>query len=336
VPIFVLILAWGAIHEGGWLSGPVVTLYLRAANELMQRFLTTSAKYSYSRAHDPIGWVQPGEQFSVECIEGWSGYFRKPSDLTPEAYASAEARKWAVTGPICVESAEPGAAVAIKIHDIEIVTPGVVLYGGYDSDEPLEWWDDETACAIYPVNGGAVHFDDRTSLPAAPLIGCLAVAPEEGTVHAKLQGTYGGNLDSRAIRPGATVTLPVASRGGGLYFGDCKALMGDGEIAAPPEVGAVVSASAEPRDRPKSMFWPRVETDDSLMTIVSGTPLEWAARQAFRELLNWVTEEYDLSRPKAGLLLAMVAHAGICQVSNDAYTASCGMPRAVLAPYEFA
>jgi hypothetical protein len=82
----------------------------------------------------------------------------------------------------------------------------------------------------------------------------------------------------------------VEHDGGGLYFGDCKALMGDGEIVAPPEVGALVTASAEPRKRPASLEWPRIETDNSLTTLVSGTPLEWSARQAFRELLNWVVE----------------------------------------------
>jgi hypothetical protein len=33
------------------------------------------------------------------------------------------------------------------------------------------------------------------------------------------------------------------------------------------------------------------------------------------------------------MLLAMVAHAGICQISNTDYTASCTMPRDVLEPY---
>ena len=81
------------------------------------------------------------------------------------------------------------------------------------------------------------------------------------------------------------------------------------------------------------MEWPRIETADSLTTIVSERPLEWSARLAFRELLNWIVEDYDLTRPKAAMLLAMVAHAGICQISNTDYTASCTMPRDVLEPY---
>jgi amidase len=299
----------------------------------VQRFSAGDAKYTYSPDHASIGTVEAGERFEVESVEGWSEYFGAPSDFTPERHAEAEAHKWAVTGPISVDGAKRGGAVAVTIHEVEVVTPGVVVYGAYTATNPLEWWQDETACELFPVQDGVLRFDDRTTLPTRPLIGCLAVAPEEGEVHAMLQGRYGGNLDCRELRAGATLVLSVAHDGAGLYFGDCKALMGDGEIVAPPEVGALVTASAEPRERPASLEWPRIETNDSLTTLVSGTPLEWSARQAFRELLNWVVEEYDLSRPKAALLLAMVANARIAQISNTDYTAYCTMPREALQPY---
>lgn len=299
----------------------------------MQRFSASDAKYAYSPEHASIGTVQPGERFEVESVEGFSNYFRSPSDFTTERYAEAEAVKWAVTGPISVAGARAGGAVAVTIHDVQVTTPGVVVYGGYTAEEPLEWWDDESACEVYPAEGGSLRFDAITTVPTRPLIGCLAVAPAEGTLHAKLQGRYGGNMDCRELRAGATLTLPVAHDGAGLYFGDCKALMGDGEIVGPPEVGALVTASAEPLTRPATLEWPRLETSESMTTLVSGTPLEWSARQAFRELLNWVTADYELERPKAALLLAMVAHAGICQISNTDYTAYCTMPRDVLGPY---
>jgi acetamidase/formamidase len=299
----------------------------------VQRFLASDAKYSYSPDHPSIGTVRAGELFEVESVEGWSEYFRAPSDFTPERHAEAEAHKWAVTGPIAVDGARRGGAVAVTVHTVEIVTPGVVVYGAYTATDPLEWWDDETACGLFPARDGVLTFDDRTTLPVRPLIGCLAVAPKDGEVHAMLQGRYGGNLDCRELRAGATIVLPVEHDGGGLYFGDCKALMGDGEIVAPPEVGALVTASAEPRERPASLRWPRIESDDSLTTLVSGKPLEWSARQAFSELLNWVVEEYDLTRPRAALLLAMVADARIAQISNTDYTAYCTTPRDVLRPY---
>jgi acetamidase/formamidase len=300
----------------------------------MQRFPESDAKYAYSPAHAPIGTVHPGEVFQVESVEGYSGYFRSPSDFNEESYAAAEAQKWAVVGPITVAGAEPGGAVAVTIHDVEITTPGVVTYGAYRREvDPYEWWDDETAADVYAIEGGFLRFDEHTSLPTRPLIGCLAVQPAEGEVNASLQGRYGGNLDCRELRAGATMILPVAHEGAGLYFGDCKALMGDSEIVGPPEVGALVTASAEPVDRPPSLEWPRIETADELMTVVSGKPLEWAARRALRELLNWVCDDFDLPRAKAALLLAMVAHARIAQVSNTDYTSYCVAPRDAFAPY---
>jgi acetamidase/formamidase len=282
----------------------------------------------------PIGTVQPGEVFEVESVEGYSGYFRKPEDFTPESYAQAEAVKWAVVGPITVAGAEAGGAVAVTIHEVAINTPGVVTYGAYNRDvDPYDWWDDESGAEAYPIEDGLLHFDEHTRLATRPLIGCLAVVPGEGEVHAKLQGRYGGNLDCRELRAGATMVLPVEHDGAGLYFGDCKALMGDSEIVGPPEVGAIVTASAMAVERPASLEWPRIVTADELMTIVSGKPLESAARLAMRELLNWIDDDYDLPRARAALLLAMVAHARIAQISNTDYTAYCVAPRNVLEPY---
>src|SRR5882762_1875310 len=249
----------------------------------MQRFSASDAKYAYSPDHPSIGAVQSGERFEVESVEGFSGYFRDPSDFTPEVYVEAEAHKWAVTGPISVAGAKANEAVAVTIHAVEVVTPGVVVYGAYTADDPLTWWDDESACELFPAQDGVLRFDDRTTLSTRPLIGCLAVVPAEGEVHAKLQGRFGGNLDCRELRAGATLILPVAHDGGGLYFGDCKALMGDGEIVGPPEVGALVTAAAIPVQRPAALEWPRIVTADELVTIVSGRPLESAARQAMRE-----------------------------------------------------
>src|SRR2546423_9424338 len=108
----------------------------------MQRFSAGDAKFSYSPDHASIGTVEAGERFEVESVEGFSGYFRSPSDFTPEVYADAEAHKWAVTGPISVAGAKANGAVAVTIHAVEVVTPGVVVYGGCPAGGPLPRWGD--------------------------------------------------------------------------------------------------------------------------------------------------------------------------------------------------
>src|SRR2546423_5797367 len=138
----------------------------------MQRFPASDAKYTYSPEHASIGTVQPGERFEVESVEGFSGYFRDPSDFTPEVYAVAEAHKWAVTGPISVAGAKANEAVAVTIHAVDVVTPGVVVYGGYTADDPPAWGGEEGGCELYPVQDGGLRFDDPTRLPSRPLMRC--------------------------------------------------------------------------------------------------------------------------------------------------------------------
>ena len=303
----------------------------------MQRFLARDAKFSYSPGHAPIGTVQPGERFEVESVEGFYNSFASASDFTPERYAEAEKLKWAVTGPIAVAGAR-----------------GRRCRRGHD---PLRRGDDarrrrlrrlhrrgsatsggttRAPAPSTPRRAASLRFDERTTLPTRPLIGCLAVAPAEGELHAKLQGRYGGNLDCREIRAGRDAR-PARRRttAAGSTSATARRSWATARSSGPPEVGALVTASAEPRARPASMTWPRIETAESITTLVSGRPLEWSARQAYRELLEWVVEDYEIARPQAALLLAMVAHAGICQISNTDYTAYCVAPRDVLEPYRW-
>ena len=115
----------------------------------------------------------------------------------------AEALKWAVTGPIAVAGAEAGGAVAVTIHSVEVTTPGVVVYGGYTAEDPYEWWDDESACAVYPARGRRrpLRRAHDAADPAADRLPRRR-AGARASSHAKLQGRYGGNLDCREIRAG--------------------------------------------------------------------------------------------------------------------------------------
>ena len=103
---------------------------------MMRRFSTTHTEYAYSSDHKPIGTVQAGERFEVECIDTWSHYFRTPSDFTPENYALARASQWAVTGPIAVQDALPGRSGGVTIHEVNVVGPGIAVYGGYQIRRP--------------------------------------------------------------------------------------------------------------------------------------------------------------------------------------------------------
>ena len=38
--------------------------------------------------------VEPGETFAVECVEGWSNFFRHPDDMTRDGLHDKLKRAW--------------------------------------------------------------------------------------------------------------------------------------------------------------------------------------------------------------------------------------------------
>jgi amidase len=298
----------------------------------MQTFLPEDIKYTYSAQHGPIGKVEAGESFTVITVDGFTGRYHDPADFTPENAAWVEENLDGVTGPIAIAGARPGQAVEITIEELEVNTKGTVVISRCEAVSPQDWWHEEDHVVNLSVTDGSIRLREDWTVPTTPLIGCLATAPAQETVFSRHEGDYGGNMDVREITAGATVVLPVEVEGAFLYFGDCKAAMGDGEVVCAPECGTRIVVSARPIDRPRGMGAPRIITGDRLMTVVSAPSLTDAARFAFRELKNWLEEDWGLSRDEAAMLMGMGAHCGIGQVSNLLHTAKCSLDRSLLPP----
>lgn len=298
----------------------------------MQTFGPELIKYVYSPLHEPIGSVRAGERFLVDTEDCFTGMYRDPADFNAESAAWVEENLNGVTGPINVEGATPGGAIEIHIEDVTVTTPGTLVVSRCQSLSPADWWHEEDHAVSLEIVGGMIRLRDGWSVPIQPLIGCLASAPRRETVLSRHEGDYGGNLDCREVTSGATVILPVEVAGAFLYFGDCKAAMGDGEITAAPEVGTRITVSAMPVPRPVSMHAPRVRSDHRLTTIVSGISLSDACRLAFRELKLWLQDEWRLTSDEAAVVMGIGAHCGVGQVSNVLHTAKCSIDRALLPP----
>lgn len=296
----------------------------------MQRFSAEELKNAYSPTHDPHGRVASGEMFQVETEDGFGGRYREPGGYNPKNIAWVEENLDVVTGPIYVEGASPGDALAVWIEDVEVTTPGSVVVGPYTDPSPDDWWLDEDEPRTVPVEDGHVVVSDRIRVPLRPIIGCIATAPKQETVLSRYEGRYGGNQDCNPMTTGSTIVLPVEVEGAFLYFGDCKARMADGEIAHAPECGTLITANATVRERPESMRWPRVETNEEIMTVVSDPSLADACRQAFRELMLWLEEDTGENRRNLALLMGMAAEVRVCQVSNLLHTARCSIERDLL------
>jgi len=300
----------------------------------MQTFEPEEIKYTYSPEHTPIGAVEAGESFTVITADGFTGRYDDPANFSPETAEWVEENLDGVTGPVMVERALPGQAVAITIEEVEVVTKGIVVVSRCEAVSPQDWWYEEDHVVHLTVDDGLIRLRDDWTVPVTPLIGCLATSPERETVFSKHEGDYGGNLDVREITAGATVVLPVEVPGAGIYFGDCKAAMGDGEIVCAPECGTRIVTSARPIDRPAGMGAPRIVTADRLMTVVSAASLTDAARSAFRELKLWLEHEWGLTNDEAAMIMGIGGHCGIGQVSNLLHSAKCSISRSLLPPGE--
>src|SRR5262249_15447948 len=112
------------------------------------------------------------------------------------------------------------------------------------------------------------HLKD-IAVPVRPMLGCVGVAPGFGgaAIRTGDSGRIGGNMDFSEIREGATVSLPVAQPGALLYLGDGHALQGDGELNGNAlETSLDVEFSVDVV-RQKNLSNPRVENDESLMSM---------------------------------------------------------------------
>jgi amidase len=295
----------------------------------VQIFEPDDLKFTYSGDHAPIGTVEPGEVFVVETEDCFTGRFRTPDGFTPENLAWVLANLDGVTGPIAVAGATRGGAVAVTLHSVAVTTPGSTAWSTCEADSPADWWAEWYAADGLDVRDGYVHLGDLR-IPARPLVGCIATAPDRETVFSKMQGRYGGNMDCNEVREGATVVLPVEVDGAYLYFGDSKARMGDGEVVQSPEVGTRLEVSVEAGPRPPGMGWPRILSGTELVTVVSARTIDEGSKLAFAEMLTWCTEASGLSRADTAQVLGMLADVGICQVANFLPTARCKVNRAEL------
>ncbi|UCH57101.1 MAG: acetamidase/formamidase family protein, partial [Candidatus Bathyarchaeota archaeon] len=239
-----------------------------------------------------------------------------------------------VTGPLEVEGAEPGDTLVVEILDIEMPGQGTIaIFPGFGS---LEGWlnlmeprrktcEIEDEKIIYPTDDG------RTlEIPADPFVGTIGVSPEVEAITSLSPGRHGGNMDCPDIRPGNRLLLPVFRPGALFKLGDVHAVQGDGEICGVAiEIDAVVTLRfALEKDR--LINWPRIESPGEIMTVGSARPLEDAARQAFREMVDWMASDYGWVKEDAYMFLSLVAKARIAQLVDPLYTVVAKLPKRYL------
>lgn len=275
----------------------------------MERLATGPLHYEFSRHHEPRLRVESGSTIVVETEDALSGQIRTKDDRRDKR---AMPYSNPLTGPVWVEGAEPGDALAVTIGAIRPLN-GQCATRTADPKQLGEWLgtDCPHGTRVCPIRDGRIFWSDNLTIPYTPMLGCLGTSPDWGVPSTQPAGPHGGNMDIVETCPGNTVVLPVFVPGALLYVGDAHAAMGHGELSATGlEMAAETELTVSLRKGAR-IPGPRIESPEEIMTVASGPPMERAIAQAFAHLILWMEADFGWNRWHAYDILTHVARISV-------------------------
>jgi len=281
--------------------------------------------FSFDKDLEPVLKVPSGETVRIRTKDCFGNQLQGPEDQLSEI--DWEAINPA-TGPIYVEGAVAGGTLKVHIDNIELDAQTSSCTGkdeGVCGDRFSDW-----ATHFCKVEDGKVVWDERLSIPLAPMIGVIGVAPEGEPVNCGTPGKHGGNMDNTAIAAGATLYFPVAVDGALFGCGDMHAVMGDGEVSVSgAEVAgyATVTLTALPE---LSIPNPLIENDTHFGIIVSAESLDKASELAVQQMVDLLASRTNESEADLVMLLSLVADVRVCQMVDPEKTVRFVVPKYVL------
>lgn len=212
-----------------------------------------------------------------------------------QGYADRKVGGHTLTGPIFVAGAEPGDVLEVRIGKLVPVEfgvnyhlPGHMGIGGLPEDFPRGHIRTFRLDRVRSVT----EFAPGIALPLAPFLGVMGVAPRPGArMPAAIPGYFGGNIDNKELREGATLFLPVSVPGALFSAGDAHAAQGDGEV----NVTAIETALEEAVlqfivRKDMRLERPLGETSSHWITMGFDPDLDEAAKIALRDAIRLLVE----------------------------------------------
>jgi acetamidase/formamidase len=284
-----------------------------------------ASHFGWDKSIAPVLEIESGEDVELEVRDASGGQLGPDSGPSEVAALDFE-RVNPVTGPVFVKGAQPGDVLAIDILQLRPRDWGwTALIPGFGllADEFAEPW-----LRISEVDAGAggVRFGSGVVLPYEPFPGTIGVAPPEPGLHSIVPPRpWGGNMDTKHLRPGTTLLLPVGVEGALFSVGDTHAAQGDGEVCgtaieAPMDIAVRLTVRKDLAiDAPQYLLpqaatpAPRRERGFHVCTGVGPDLLE-AARDATRAVIEHMVVERGFDRPEAYAIASVAADLRIHEV----------------------
>jgi len=290
-----------------------------------------------------VASVLPGTVLRTWTMDCFGGRVRSTSDLASEVCDPRLLNPQ--SGPFFVEGSRPGDTLAVHFISIEPretwgVSSTVPFFGSLTATPSTAMlhpallertWIYQIDRAERVVRYVAADTPFTASLPLDPMHGTVGVAPALGEVRSSLApGDWGGNMDTPEMRAGVTCYLGVNVEGALFSLGDGHARQGEGETCGVAVECAMDTTLILDTISGYPTAWPRLESDDYLMTTGSARPLEDAFRIAHQQMVLWVAELTQMSVIDAYQYVSQAALTPIANVVDTNYTVVCKVAKSLL------
>ncbi|NLY36622.1 MAG: acetamidase/formamidase family protein [Tissierellia bacterium] len=282
--------------------------------------------YKFEEKMEAVDTISSGDTVVFETNDCWTQQVTSEDQVITEIdYDILNP----ATGPIYVEGAEPGDILKIYIESIDVKQRGSALCvpnEGVLGDQVKE----SRVKIIDILDGYALY--NNVKIPISPMIGVIGVAPakDDGQWTTDTPWKHGGNMDTKDIKQGNTLYLPVNQKGALLALGDCHAVMGDGELCFTGlEVPAKVTLKVDVIKN-KSINWPMIEDEKYTMIIASGKDLDEAIYTGTDEAVKFLMKGLEFDWEDAYVLASLIVDIKISQVVDPTMTIRAAIPKEIL------
>ena len=234
-----------------------------------------------------------------------------------------------VTGPIYVESAEPGDVLKVEVLSLTPRVPyGVISNRHYKGVLVNEFPENEgrldgaskenpekynNVSIFTPIRKEGEQYiaylnesGKEITFPLSPFLGIMGVAANSSESPSSVPPTpLGGNLDINELGVGSTLYLPIEVEGALFFTGDPHFAQGDGEVALTALEGSLrgdlrltvlKKGSSEIPGNSDKFDMAFGETEDYWIPVGLNEDLDEAMKQAVRESIDFLSEQLGIDR----------------------------------------
>lgn len=277
----------------------------------------------------PALWVNSGDRIEVETFSGFNIYDKAPQEFVPPEFLEicrnlpSDRRvgrgPHLLTGPIFIQTAEPGDVLEIKLHSI---TPRVPM--GFNAVRPgwgalpERFGDAQLKFIPLDLDKQLAEFPTGSDIqiPIAPFFGILGVATDD-TRSSVPPGAYGGNMDNRDLQAGSRVFLPIFLPGAMFSIGDGHSAQGDGEVcgtAIETSMNGTIELTVR---KDMQLNYPVAETATDIITTGFANTLDAAFQLALHNMVDFLVAFAGITAAEAYSLCSLAVNFRITQAVNS-------------------